>query len=224
MLLGNGYQGIGLVEGAASNTVGGTVSGAANTIAFNTSTGVTVGTSASDTASVGNAILGNSIHNNGGTGGLGIDLGNDSMTANGSGPSGPNHFQNHPTFSGGPTLGNNTVTATVSFTSVPSSTFRLEFFLNPTTDTSPQGRTFLGAVSVTTDTNGNLATATALTAGVTVGTVNTGNNTVSVTLPLPANTTAGALTATATVLSVGTGQTASVGDTSEFSAPAAFGP
>jgi hypothetical protein len=224
LLLGNGYQGIGLVEGAASNTVGGTVSGAANTIAFNTSTGVTVGTSASDTASVGNAILGNSIHNNGGTGGLGIDLGNDSVTANGSGPSGPNHFQNHPTFSGGPTLGNNTVTATVSFTSVPSSTFRLEFFLNPTTDTSPQGRTFLGAVSVTTDTNGNLGTATALTAGVTVGTVNTGNNTVSVMLPLPGNTNSGSLTTTATLVSLGTGQTGSVGDTSEFSAPAIFGP
>jgi hypothetical protein len=224
LLLGNGFQGVGMVESAARNTVGGTVSGAANTIAFNTSTGVTVGTSASDTASVGNAILGNSIHNNGGTGGLGIDLGNNGVTANGSGPSGPNHFQNHPTFSGGPTLGNNTVTATVSFTSVPSSTFRLEFFLNPTTDTSPQGRTFLGAVSVTTDTNGNLATATALTAGVTVGTVNTGNNTVSVTLPLPATTTAGSLTATATTLSVGAGQTASVGDTSEFSAAAVFGP
>jgi hypothetical protein len=224
LLLGNGYQGIGLVEGAASNTVGGTVSGAANTIAFNTSTGVTVGTAASDTAAVGNAILGNSIHTNGGVDGLGIDLGNDSVTANGSGPSGPNHFQNHPTFSDGGLLGNNDVTATVSFTSVPSSTFRLEFFLNLTSDVTSQGHTFLGAVSVTTDTNGHIATATALTAGVTVGSVNTGANTVPVTLPLPANIIAGDLTATATVLSVGNGQTASVGDTSEFSATAAFGP
>jgi hypothetical protein len=70
------------------------------------------------------------------------------------------------------------------------------------------------------DTNGNLATATALTAGVTVGSVNTSNNTVSVMLPFPAGVNAGSLTATATVLSVGNGQTASVGDTSEFSAGA----
>jgi hypothetical protein len=221
LLLGNGYQGIGLVEGAASNTVGGTVSGAANTIAFNTSTGVTVGTSASDTAAVGNAILGNSIDQNGGAQGLGIDLGNNGVTANGSGPSGPNHFQNHPTFSGTPMAANNIVTATISFTSVPSSTFRLEFFLNEV-EVISQGTKLLGAVSVTTDTNGNLATATALTAGVTVGSVNTGNNTVSVMLPLPAGVNAGSLTATATLLSVGTGQTASVGDTSEFSAGAAI--
>jgi titin len=221
LMLGNGYQGVGLVESAASNTVGGTVSGAANTIAFNTSTGVTVGTAASDTAAVGNALLGNLIYQNGGAQGLGIDLGNNGVTANGSGPSGPNHFQNNPGL-GSLTVGPTTVQVAVSFTSVPSSTFRLEFFMNPLTFASPQGRTFVGAVSVTTGSNGKLATATALTAGVTVGSVDTVNNFVNVTLPI--SSFAGALTATATVLSVGSGQTASLGDTSEFSAADVFSP
>jgi titin len=218
--LGNASVGVAAVTAASSNIIGGVLAGTSNDIAFNGSAGVVVGTIPADAATTGDAVEGNAIYDNVG---LGIDLGNNGVTPNGSGPNGPNHFQNHPTISG-VFVGGTTITATVSFTSVPSSTFRLEFFFNPTTDASPQGRTFLGAVSVTTDTNGNLATATALTAGVTVGTVNTGNNTVSVTLPLPANTTAGALTATATVLSVGTGQTASVGDTSEFSAAAPFGP
>jgi hypothetical protein len=97
------------------------------------------------------------------------------------------------------------------------STFRLEFFLNEATDASAQGRTFLGAVQVMTDVTGNLATATPLTSGVSVGTVDTANNTLSVSLPVPAGTTTGSLTATATVLTVGSGQTGNVGDTSEFS-------
>jgi hypothetical protein len=222
LVLGNGNAGVAEGNGAASNTVGGTGTGAGNIIANNGGPGVIVGFAASDTGTVGDAVLGNAIHSNGpAQTGLGIDLGDNGATANGSGPNGPNHFQNFPVFTGAPTLANNAATATLTFSSLFNSTFRLEFFLNNVTDT-PQGRTFLGAVSVTTDANGSVLSVTPLTPGVTAS-VNATSHVVTVTLPLPSGTVAGALTATGTVLTVGTGQPGSVGDTSEFSSPAVFG-
>ena len=225
--LGDGSAGVFLAAGAADNTIGGTISGAGNTIANNAGPGVIVGTSVSDAATLGDAVLGNAIYSNGGVNGLGIDLADDGVTANGPGGlarSGPNDLQNYPVFTPATaSIANNSASATISFSSLASSTFRLEFFLNAATDLSPQGRTFLGAVQVTTDASGNLLTGTPLTAGVSVGTVNTGNNTVSVTLPVAPGTLTGSLTATATVLTVGSGQNGTVGDTSEFSAPALIG-
>src|SRR5205814_1844547 len=104
----NSLDGVGL-SGAADNTIGGTASGA------------------------GNAVLGNSIHGNGGPTGLGIDLADDGTTANGpggSGRTGPNHLQNHPVFVGPAALVNGNANATVTFSSLAGSTFRLEFFVN----------------------------------------------------------------------------------------------
>ena len=223
LLLGNGSAGVFLASGAADNSIGGTVSGAGNTIANNGGAGVIIGTSVSDSTTVGDAVLGNAIYANGGATGLGIDLANDGVTANGpagAARSGPNDLQNYPVFTPATaSIANNSASATIRFGSLANSTFRLEFFLNSATDVSPQGRTFLGAVQVTTDANGNLLTATALTSGVSVGTVNTGNNTVSVTLPVAPGTLTGSLTATATVLTVGSGQNGTVGDTSEFFPP-----
>jgi titin len=222
LVLGNTTDGVIVQTGAASNTVGGTVSGAGNRIANNGGPGVAIGDSPGDTGSVGNAILGNAIYGNGPAGlPLGIDLGSNGPTSNGSGPNGPNHFQNFPVFTGVPTVANNAATATLTFSSFLNSTFRLEFFLNHVTDT-PQGRTFLGAVSVTTDANGNVVSVTPLTTGVTAS-VNATSHVVTATLPLPSGTVAGALTATGTVLTVGAGQPGSVGDTSEFSSSAVFG-
>jgi len=160
----------------------------------------------------GDAVLGNSIRSNGGVAGLGIDLGANGATPNGAGPNGPDHFQNHPVVLTAAVNGNGNGTVTVSFTfqSLPSSTFRLEFFLNLAADT-PQGRFFLGTADLTTDANGNPAT---VTGG---GTVTA--TTVTLTLTPPPGLTAGVgelLMATAILRST-PGSVGTPGDTSEFS-------
>ena len=72
--LGNQSDGI-LVDAAASNnTIGGSVSGSGNVIAFNVGSGVQIGDDTSDD-STGNAILENSIYSNTS---LGINLGSES--------------------------------------------------------------------------------------------------------------------------------------------------
>ena len=90
----NQQDGIDFFFNSQYNTVGGTVAGAANTIAFNQSAGVAVGLGASDYCP-GNAILSNSIFGNGR---LGIDLGADGVTLNspGSPHIGPNLLQSFP--------------------------------------------------------------------------------------------------------------------------------
>jgi hypothetical protein len=80
-----------VISGASTgNLVGGTTTAAANLIAFNNNTGVSVAASAT-----GNQILGNRIHDNGA---LGIDLGADGVTANDPNDSdtGANNLQNTP--------------------------------------------------------------------------------------------------------------------------------
>jgi parallel beta-helix repeat protein len=205
--------------GPTSNTVGGTAAGAGNVIAFNDQSvtagiGVEIGGAATDTSTVGNAVLNNSIHDNGGTGGLGIDLGADGHTANHttSPTAGPNDFQNFPLL----TLANFKVAAgnvimSFTFSSVASSTFLIEFYINNAGDT-PQGRIFLGSVQVTTDTTGALAT-------VVGGSVNAGVGQITLTPPSGVTPAVGQLvTATATLLSPGGTGAGTVGDTSEFSA------
>jgi hypothetical protein len=145
--VGNGSSGVFVADGAATNTVGGTVAGAANVIAFNVGTGVVVGSSAADTNTVGNAILRNSIHDNVF---LGIDLGNDGTTPNGSGPNGPNHFQNFVVITIATSDGIGGVNLTFMLTSTPNQTYRIEFFVNDTSDPSGfgQGQRFVGATAL----------------------------------------------------------------------------
>jgi titin len=146
--LGNGYVGVALAYYSSANTIGGTVGGAANTIAFSGNTGVLV-----DTGS-GNAILGNAIfgHDNA----LGIEL-----------LEGGNHNQEFPNiaaaFSGG---GLTTIEGTL--TSTPSTTFRLEFVVNSVCNYNGygEGEQFLAAFTVSTDADGNAAFS--LTVAVTV--------------------------------------------------------
>jgi hypothetical protein len=145
--VGNGSSGVFVADGASNNTVGGTPAGAGNVIAFNIGTGVVVGSSAVDTSTVGNVIVGNAIHDNVFQG---IDLGNDGPTPNGSGPGGPNHFQNFVVITLATADGVGGVNLTFSLTSTPNQTYRIEFFVNNTADPSGfgQGQRFLGATAL----------------------------------------------------------------------------
>ncbi|MFI5120322.1 MAG: beta strand repeat-containing protein [Thermoanaerobaculia bacterium] len=85
------------VEGSSATniTIGGSGSSNSNTVAWNTGLGVRIGLSAGDFVA-GVKVLSNSIHDNGL---LGIDLGNDGVTANDPGDvddASPNAFQNFP--------------------------------------------------------------------------------------------------------------------------------
>src|SRR5271157_1821245 len=124
--LGNLVDGIIITFGAHSNLVGGTVAGAGNLIAFNGFDGV---------AGPG-TILGNSIHDNTL---LGIN----------------NQFQDFPVLSSAITS-NETTVITGSLSGTPNTTYRVEFFSNPTADPSGygEGQTFLIFSNVTTDSTG----------------------------------------------------------------------
>jgi uncharacterized repeat protein (TIGR01451 family) len=171
------------IDSVNGNSIGGTAAGAGNTIAFNGQSGVhffTVG-------ATGIAILSNSIHDNGTTAAhVGIDLGGDGVTPNDAGDAdtGANNLQNFPILSLVQQSGGNT-TITGTLNSTASATFTIEFFSNPTCDTSGngEGQVFLGSTSVTTDASGNvtinttLATATIIGQSVTATATDASNNT-----------------------------------------------
>ncbi len=188
----NGGGGILVSDGASKDTIGGIGAGAGNVISSNTGNGVTVGSSATDSATVGIAIEGNSVTANSA---LGIDLGDDGVTPNDSGPAGPDDFQNYPVLSSATISGSNaTITGTFDEDAEPDTTLRIEFFGDPTG--FGQGATFLGSTSVTTDANADAATIEAAVSAPPAGDL---------------------ITATATVTST-TATGINVGDTSEFSA------
>jgi titin len=195
--LGNAAQGVLITGEAANNLIGGTTSGAGNVIAFNGDDGVLVGSIPSWApfaipAGTGNSILGNSIFGNGL---VGIDLGpDDGVTQNDSeGHSGPNDFQNFPVINSATAPANGGLDINMSLTSTPGHSFRLEFFANFAADANGacEGQTFLGAVTVIADANGNVTQTVHLAAGMPPGML--------------------VLSATATDLTTG--------DTSEFSGP-----
>ena len=140
--LGNARSGIEV--GGNGNTIGGTNSGAPNVIAFNgvngngfTTNGVDVKVGATSYA-----ILGNSIYDNYG---LGIDVNANFLPTAG-----------YPVL----TVASNTPPTTlIRGTHTPSTTFRLELFLNTACDPSGygEGRTLLTATNITSDGSGNFA-------------------------------------------------------------------
>jgi CSLREA domain-containing protein len=145
--LGNSVEGVVIFSAARSNTIGGTASGAGNTIAFNGDDGIVI----RDGFSIRNAINQNSIFSNGG---LGIDLDSSGVTANdaGDGDGGSNNRQNFPDLTSVSSSGGSTIISG-SIDSLPgNSTYpiAIEFFGNPTCDSSGhgEGQHFLGSLLV----------------------------------------------------------------------------
>ena len=149
--LGNA-TGILIDGGSGNNTIGGTVAGAGNTIAYSTGIGVDVDA----TAGTGNEIRLNSMFSNTD---LGIDLGGDGVTYNNSVPhTGPNDYQNFPVITGVTSAGGMT-TASGTLNSTPSTTFELDFYTMTSYNHYEnlgygEGRTVLGSAAVMTDATG----------------------------------------------------------------------
>ena len=179
--LGNGQSGVTLLGGSQNNQIGGLQAGGGNLIAGNGDLGVYIvgagtsgnrilgnwiGISRDGTAAIpngtdgvaikdgaGNAIRSNRIDANGG---LGIDIGRDGVTFNHQGDiAGPNNYQNYPvltlaTSDGSTTRVKGTLASTIN------TGFNIEIFASPICDPTAfgEGRTFLGAFPVTTDSSG----------------------------------------------------------------------
>jgi parallel beta-helix repeat protein len=123
------------IEADAQATVGGTVKGSGNVIAFNAQQGVIIGY----TRPASSPIERNSIFSNGG---LGIER-------YGGGPPSPVITSIH--------TGSTTTTIKGMLDSAASTTFRIELFASPACDPSGhgEGKLFLGAVNVVTDGSGH---------------------------------------------------------------------
>ena len=151
--LGNSGSGIRTLGSAANNIIGGTVAGAANTIAFNTGAGVNI-FGGSNNAILGNSIFSNQI--------LGINLSDDpGVTPNDAcdGDSGANNLQNFPSLTSA-TSGGGITTIMGTLDSTMNSAFRVEFFSNPSCDPSGngQGQTFIGSANISTPALGCVGT------------------------------------------------------------------
>ncbi|MDT3778358.1 DUF4347 domain-containing protein [Nitrospira sp. MA-1] len=200
--LGNTMSGIEIGNFVSShNLVGGTTAGQGNVIAYNDD-GIIVISGTGD--SIGNSILGNSIHSNLGLGVNLVDAGDliNGITANdvGDGDTGSNNLQNYPVLTSVTTTGTQ-VTINGTLNSSASTTYRIEIFASVIADGTAYGEAerYLGSATVTTDGSGN-------------GTISS---------VLPAVVAGGEfVTATATVIDnvgqVGIDDALAYGDTSEF--------
>ena len=154
--LGNG-DGVYVNVAGDDNTIGGTGPGEANEIAHNFGNGVFFTTN----GGAENTVRGNSIHDNGG---LGIEIGaggpdfNDAQDAD----NGANRMQNFPIIRSvehlGP-QGDGSTRIVGKLHSAPSTTFNLDFYVNPACSNFPrefiEGEIWLGSSQVTTDGNGD---------------------------------------------------------------------
>ncbi|MBI4749138.1 MAG: FG-GAP repeat protein [Acidobacteria bacterium] len=132
--LGNTGDGIRIISGATRIFIGGVAGNTGNTIAFNTGSGVKIGTDNADTNTQRNTISQNSIFGNTG---LGIDLGNTGATVNDTGDvdTGPNSLVNKPVITSVIATGTNlTITGTVD---TPNPRGTVELYANTLTSTNP---------------------------------------------------------------------------------------
>jgi hypothetical protein len=126
--------GVFLLGGASNNTIGGASCG--NTIADNNAVGVKV----TGSTTLGDTISQNSIYANGG---IGIELGTTGVVPNGSGPVGPNTYQNYPVLSAGASPG----TITITLNAAEYTSYTIELF---SSNGPNQGENFLTSIPVTT--------------------------------------------------------------------------
>jgi hypothetical protein len=146
--LGNGNRGIVLY--GANALVGGTAPGEANTVAHNVNAGIAV----LGNGATGNAIRGNSIFANGT---IGIDLAADGVTANDAldADTGPNLRQNYPIVISATPMVPSGTHVLGTFDSAPSTTYTLDFFVNPACAARPhdfnEGLLYLASVDLATD-------------------------------------------------------------------------
>jgi hypothetical protein len=169
--LGNELDGVLITQGAANDVVGGSTTGAGNTIAFNVDYGVNLDTGAGTTsnAGAGNTLLSNSIFSNGLQG---INISGDTATSTSIG-AGPNDLQSFPTLQ---TVTAGTATTTITGqlqNAIPRTNYLIQFFSNPgaTPATSPQGKTLIGSTSVFTDSNGHATVLATLPVSLALGTL-----------------------------------------------------
>jgi hypothetical protein len=148
--LANGADGV-FITGSANNVIGGTASGAANTIAYNRHDGVLV----TGAGAVGNSVRGNSIYKNHG---LGIDLTN-----------GGNSSQAAPQLTSVVALSGGMIQVTGTLTSLVNTPCTLDFYAGPSSAGHDQGQTYLGSATVPTNANGQFTVI--LTGGTVVGDV-----------------------------------------------------
>ena len=155
--LGNGLEGIFIINGVSDNVIGTNGDGLrddveGNIIAYNARAGVGIGVNAGDTPAVRNMIRGNSIHDNAG---LGIDLGRDGVTLNDhqDGDAGPNQLQNFPLLRNAVAVAPVGTAIAGTLRSTPSASFTIDFYASAAADPSGQGEgeRWLGAISVTTN-------------------------------------------------------------------------
>ncbi|HXK09782.1 MAG TPA: hypothetical protein VMT70_09075, partial [Vicinamibacteria bacterium] len=156
---GNTSYGVRLRLGATGNSIGGAAAGAGNTIAYSGLQGIVV----TESATVGDSILGNSIYSNGG---LGIDLNDDGVTANDTGDvdTGPNNLQNFPVLSAAMTNGTQATFAGSYSATAAVATYRIEFFASAAADPTGygEGQRYLGFTNVTTNAAGSAVIAATL--------------------------------------------------------------
>ena len=147
--LGNGKNGVDLAS--SSNTIGGTIAGAANAIDYNgagqSGSGVQLVGVPTDDEILSNSIFGNAI--------LGINLGYGPTPNHQPGTTGPNNYQNYPVLSAAASDG----TATYiqgTLTSLPDTNFLVQFFCSPSESFSGfgQGKTLIGTFNALTNASG----------------------------------------------------------------------
>jgi CSLREA domain-containing protein len=152
----NSSHGIYIHNTSVRIAIGGTASGAANTIAFNGGDGVHVAGASSN----GNSIRANSIYSNTG---LGIDLAGGTENASGvtandstDSDSGANGLQNYPVITAASVSGGST-TISGTLNSTANTTFAIDFYSVSTADPSGNGEgpSYRGSTSVTTNASGS---------------------------------------------------------------------
>ena len=147
--LGNRDNGVDL--GSSSNTIGGTIAGASNTIDFNGAgepgSGVQLVGSPINNQILSNSIFGNAI--------LGINLGSGPTPNHQPGTPGPNNYQNYPVLLSALSDGK-TTTVQGTLYSNPNTNYLVQFFSSPSESASGygQGETLIGSYVATTNSRG----------------------------------------------------------------------